>query len=196
MKWQENIMYLIAGLGNPTLQYENTRHNAGFGVIDVLSKKYNIPLTEKKHKGLMGRGVIAGVKVILCKPQTYMNLSGECIGEIIDYYDMDPESDLLVISDDIELDPGRIRIRKKGSAGGHNGLKNIIFMTATDNFPRIKVGVGKKPPEFDLADWVLSRFNDEDKKAVEAAYSDAAEAVELILAGDIDEAMNRFNGKK
>jgi PTH1 family peptidyl-tRNA hydrolase len=144
----------------------------------------------------MGRGVIAGVKVILCKPQTYMNLSGECIGEIIDYYDMDPESDLLVISDDIELDPGRIRIRKKGSAGGHNGLKNIIFMTATDNFPRIKVGVGKKPPEFDLADWVRSRFNDEDKKAVEAAYSDAAEAVELILAGDIDEAMNRFNGKK
>ncbi|MCR4945809.1 MAG: aminoacyl-tRNA hydrolase [Lachnospiraceae bacterium] len=189
-------MYLIAGLGNPTLQYENTRHNAGFGVIDILSKKYNIPLTEKKHKGLLGRGVIEGIKVILCKPQTYMNLSGECIGEIVDYYDLDPESELLVISDDIELDPGRIRIRKKGSAGGHNGLKNIIFMTATDNFPRIKIGVGKKPAEYDLADWVLSHFPEEDKKAVESAGEDAAEAVALILAGNIDEAMNRFNGKK
>ncbi len=189
-------MYLIAGLGNPTLQYENTRHNAGFAVIDELSRKYNIPLTEKKHKGLLGRGIIDGVKVILCKPQTYMNLSGECIGEIVDYYDIDPESELLVISDDIELDPGRIRIRKKGSAGGHNGLKNIIFMMGTDNFPRIKVGVGKKPPEFDLADWVLSHFGDEDKKAVGTAAKDAADAVSLILSGDIDEAMNRFNGKK
>ena len=189
-------MFLIAGLGNPTLQYENTRHNAGFRVIDRLSEKYNIPLTEKKHKGLLGRGIIGGVKVILCKPQTFMNLSGECIGEIVDYYDLDPESELLVISDDIELEPGRIRIRKKGSAGGHNGLKNIIFMTATDKFPRIKVGVGKKPPEYDLADWVLSRFPDEDKSAVNAAVEDAADAVELILSDDIDEAMNRFNGKK
>ena len=138
-------MFIIAGLGNPGKDYKNTRHNIGFDVIDLIAERHNISVIEKKHKAIIGKGVIDGYKVILVKPQTYMNLSGESLREIIDYYKVDPQSELIVISDDISLNPGNIRIRKKGSAGGHNGLKNIIAHLGHDSFHRIKMGVGEKP---------------------------------------------------
>ena len=144
-------MYIIAGLGNPTKEYEGTRHNVGFDVIDRLSERYNIDVTMEKHRALIGKGMIAGQKVILVKPQTYMNLSGESIRSVIDYYKVDPEKELIVIYDDISLGVGQLRIRAKGSAGGHNGIKNIIAHLGGQVFPRIKVGVGEKPPKYDLS---------------------------------------------
>lgn len=189
-------MFIIAGLGNPTSQYEGTRHNIGFDVMDALAEKYNISISEKKHKALCGKGVIEGEKVLLVKPQTYMNLSGESIAEILNYYKVDAEEDFLVVFDDISLAPGNIRIRKKGSAGGHNGIKNIIAMTGTQNFKRIKVGVGEKPKGWDLADYVLGRFSDEDRKKVNDAIEDAIGAVSIILRGETDQAMNCYNAKK
>ena len=189
-------MFLIVGLGNPTKQYEKTRHNIGFDVMDALAEKYNISISEKKHKALCGKGVIEGEKVLLVKPQTYMNLSGESIAEILNYYKLDAEEDFLVVFDDISLAPGNIRIRKKGSAGGHNGIKNIIAMTGTQNFKRIKVGVGEKPKGWDLADYVLGRFSDEDRKKVNDAIEDAIGAVSMILRGETDQAMNCYNAKK
>lgn len=189
-------MFIIAGLGNPTSKYEGTRHNIGFDVMDALAEKYNISISEKKHKALCGKGVIEGEKVLLVKPQTYMNLSGESIAEILNYYKVDAEEDFLVVFDDISLAPGNIRIRKKGSAGGHNGIKNIIAMTGTQNFKRIKVGVGEKPKGWDLADYVLGRFPDEDRKKVNDAIEDAIGAVSMILRGETDQAMNCYNAKK
>lgn len=189
-------MFIIAGLGNPTSQYEGTRHNIGFDVMDALAEKYNISISEKKHKALCGKGVIEGEKVLLVKPQTYMNLSGESIAEILNYYKVDAEEDFLVVFDDISLAPGNIRIRKKGSAGGHNGIKNIIAMTGTQNFKRIKVGVGEKPKGWDLADYVLGRFSDEDRKKVNDSIEDAIGAVSMILRGETDQAMNCYNAKK
>lgn len=189
-------MFIIAGLGNPTSQYEGTRHNIGFDVMDALAEKYNISISEKKHKALCGKGVIEGEKVLLVKPQTYMNLSGESIAEILNYYKVDAEEDFLVVFDDISLAPGNIRIRKKGSAGGHNGIKNIIAMTGTQNFKRIKVGVGEKPKGWNLADYVLGRFSDEDRKKVNDAIEDAIGAVSMILRGETDQAMNCYNAKK
>ena len=189
-------MFIIAGLGNPTSQYEGTRHNIGFDVMDALAEKYNISISEKKHKALCGKGVIEGEKVLLVKPQTYMNLSGESIAVILNYYKLDAEEDFLVVFDDISLAPGNIRIRKKGSAGGHNGIKNIIAMTGTQNFKRIKVGVGEKPKGWDLADYVLGRFPDEDRKKVNDAIEDAIGAVSMILRGETDQAMNCYNAKK
>ena len=189
-------MFIIAGLGNPTSQYEGTRHNIGFDVMDALAEKYNISISEKKYKALCGKGVIEGEKVLLVKPQTYMNLSGESIAEILNYYKLDAEEDFLVVFDDISLAPGNIRIRKKGSAGGHNGIKNIIAMTGTQNFKRIKVGVGEKPKGWDLADYVLGRFSDEDRKKVNDAIEDAIGAVSMILRGETDQAMNCYNAKK
>ena len=150
-------MYIIAGLGNPGGKYDNTRHNIGFMVIDAAAEKYHIAVTEKKHKALIGKGIIGGEKVILVKPQTFMNLSGESIREVIDYYKIEEKTELIVISDDISLDVGTLRIRKKGSAGGHNGLKNIILHLGHDEFRRIKIGVGEKPAEYDLVDYVLGR---------------------------------------
>lgn len=193
---QENEMFLIVGLGNPGRQYEHTRHNVGFDVMDALADKYNISISEKKHRALCGKGVIGGQKVVLAKPQTYMNLSGESVAELLHYYKLDPESEMLVIFDDISLAPGGIRIRKKGSAGGHNGIKNIIAQTGTQNFMRVKVGVGEKPKGWDLADHVLGRFDAADRERVEAAIGDAVAATELVLSGEIDAAMNEFNGKK
>ena len=189
-------MFIIAGLGNPTSQYEGTRHNIGFDVMDALAEKYNISISEKKHKALCGKGVIEGEKVLLVKPQTYMNLSGESIAEILNYYKVDAEEDFLVVFDEISLAPGNIRIRKKGSAGGHNGIKNIIAMTGTQNFKRIKVGVGEKPKGWDLAEYVLGRFPDEDRKKVNDAIEDAIGAVSMILRGETDQAMNCYNAKK
>jgi PTH1 family peptidyl-tRNA hydrolase len=190
------IMFIIAGLGNPDKKYEHTRHNVGFDVIDALAEKYHIDMKEKKHRALCGSGWISGQKVLLLKPQTYMNLSGESIKEALNFYKLDPESELLVVYDDISLAPGRIRVRAKGSAGGHNGIKNIIAMTGTQSFARIKVGVGEKPEGWDLADYVLGRFSTEDRKLVEEAFDDAIRAAERILEDDLSGAMNEFNGKK
>ena len=190
------IMYLIAGLGNPSKTYEGTRHNVGFAMIDAIADAFQIDVTTKKHKAIVGRGVIEGMKVILAKPQTYMNLSGESVAEIVNFYKLDPEEEMLVIFDDISLAPGNIRIRKKGSAGGHNGVKSIIACTGTQNFMRIKVGVGEKPKDWDLADYVLGRFDKEDRALVENAIGDAIAAAELMVQGDVDKAMNDYNSKK
>lgn len=189
-------MYIIAGLGNPGREYENTRHNAGFASLDALAKRHGIELTTRKFQALTGSGYIDGQKVLLVKPQTFMNLSGESVAELLHYYKIDPEEELLVIFDDISLAPGNIRIRKKGSAGGHNGIKNIIAMTGTENFKRIKVGVGEKPAGWDLADHVLGRMSEEDRAAFEEAVKESVKAVEMILEDEIDQAMNDFNRKK
>lgn len=189
-------MHVIAGLGNPGREYEKTRHNAGYDVIDALSAKYEIPVLECKHRAMIGRGYVEGRKVILVKPLTFMNASGESIREVVDYYKVDAGQELIVISDDISLEPGQLRIRKKGSAGGHNGLKDIISRLGGDSFLRIRIGVGEKPKDYDLAAWVLGRFNVEDRKAVDAALEKAVEAVEVMLRHGPDEAMNRFNRKK
>ena len=188
-------MYIIAGLGNPGKEYENTRHNIGFDVIDRLAEEENIAVMESKHKALIGKGYVAGQKVILAKPQTFMNLSGESIREIVDYYKVDDTTELIVISDDISLDVGQQRIRKKGSAGGHNGIKNIIANLGTDVFPRIKIGVGEKPKKYDLADYVLGHFSKEDRELMEEGYDRADHAVGMILNGEIEAAMNQYNRK-
>ena len=188
-------MFIIVGLGNPTKEYEGTRHNVGFDVIDAIADKYNISVTEREKRAFCGKGVIEGQKVILVKPQTYMNLSGESVRGFIDYYKVDPETELLVIFDDISLDVGQLRIRKKGSAGGHNGIKNIIQHLGSNVFQRIKVGVGEKPKEYDLADYVLGRFSKAERETVEDGYKKAIEAVEMIVRGDIESAMNVFNKK-
>lgn len=189
-------MYVIVGLGNPKKEYDNTRHNIGFDVIDVLAKENRIGMTEKKHKAVLGKGMIAGQKVLLVKPQTFMNLSGEAVREVVDYYKIDEESELIVISDDISLAPGQLRIRKKGSAGGHNGLKNIILHLGHDRFNRIKMGVGEKPKGYDLADYVLGHFSKEERAIMDESVQDACKAIEMMLKDDIDGAMNVFNKKK
>ena len=191
----EKYMFLIVGLGNPGKQYEHTRHNIGFDVMDALAEKYNISISEKKHKALCGKGVINGVKVVLAKPQTYMNLSGESVAELVNYYKMDPEEEMIVIYDDISLAPGNLRIRKKGSAGGHNGIKSIIAHLGTTVFPRIKVGVGEKPKNYDLADYVLGHFSKQERELMEEGYEHASDAVEQIVQGEIEAAMNVFNKK-
>ena len=188
-------MFVIVGLGNPSKEYENTRHNIGFDTIDAIADKYHIQVAELKHKAKIGKGYIGGDKVILAKPLTFMNLSGESVRAIIDYYKVDVETELVVISDDISLLPGQLRIRKRGSAGGHNGLKNIIQHVGGDNFQRIRMGVGEKPKEYDLVDWVLGHFNKEDRIAVDEAIQKAVQAVEIILTDGADAAMNEFNRK-
>lgn len=187
-------MYLIAGLGNPTREYEKTRHNVGFEAIDILADKAGTTVTEKKHKALYGKGYIGGQKVILAKPQTYMNLSGESIREIADFYKIEPEN-IIILCDDINLSEGQLRIRLKGSAGGHNGLKNIISHLGTQEFTRIRIGVGEKPRGMDLADYVLGRFPKEQQAVMEEAYRDAAEAACMMIEDGADAAMNHYNRK-
>ena len=189
-------MFIIAGLGNPGREYENTRHNIGFHVIDDIAKKYQITMLERKHKAIIGKGYIDGQKVVLVKPLTYMNLSGESIREVTDYYKVDVTTQLVVFSDDISLDVGQLRIRKKGSAGGHNGLKNIILHLGSENFIRIRMGVSDKPQGYDLKDYVLGHFTDKEKKLLEETSGKAVEAIRMILQGDVDGAMNRYNTKK
>lgn len=188
-------MFIIAGLGNPGLQYEGTRHNAGFDVIDRIADEYNISVDYRKNRAFIGKGIIEGQKVILAKPQTYMNLSGESIRGLTDYYKVDEETEVIVIYDDISLDNGQIRIRKKGSAGGHNGIKSTIAHLGSDVFLRIKVGVGEKPRQYDLADYVLGHFSKEEKEKMEEGYKKAAEAVRMLVCGQTEEAMNQFNRK-
>lgn len=189
-------MYIIAGLGNPDRKYVNTRHNIGFEVIDAIAEKNDIVLGEKKHKAVIGKGMVAGQKVILVKPVTYMNLSGESIRSVIDFYKADEKSELIVISDDISLDVGQIRIRKRGSAGGHNGLKNIILHLGHDSFIRVRMGVGDKPPKLDLADYVLGHFLPEEREAVGESVRNAALAIETVIAEGPDSAMNKYNTRK
>ena len=188
-------MKIIVGLGNPTREYAGTRHNVGFSVIYNISDAYNIPVETKKHKALIGKGVIEGEKVVLAMPQTYMNLSGESVRELMDFYKCDL-SDLIVIYDDISLDVGKLRIRAKGSAGGHNGIKNIIAHLGTQEFARIKIGVGEKPAKMDLADYVLSRFGAEEQKVMDEAFGEAAEAAVMMMTTGAERAMNHYNAKK
>lgn len=188
-------MYIIVGLGNPGREYQNTRHNIGFNVIDALADSAGISVIEKKHRALIGKGVIDGQKVILVKPQTYMNLSGESVRDVIDYYKVDEKEELIVVSDDISLDVGMLRVRKKGSAGGHNGLKNIIQHLGHDTFMRIKMGVGEKPKGYDLADYVLGHFTGDERKVMDEAAKTATEAIRMMMAGEVDKAMNAFNKK-
>lgn len=188
-------MYVIAGLGNPKKEYENTRHNIGFAVIDMLADRHGIRMNEAKHKGLIGKGFINGEKVILVKPLTFMNLSGECIREVVDYYKVDAKENLIVLHDDISLEPGVVRIRKKGSAGGHNGLKNIILHLGHDQFQRVKIGVGEKPEGYDLADYVLGHFSKQEKELMSQVAEQVCDAVEVMMKEGPDAAMNRFNSK-
>ena len=189
-------MVIIVGLGNPGTEYEQTRHNAGFCAIDVLAEAYGISVTEKKHKALIGKGVIDGEKVLLAKPQTYMNASGQSIRALLDYYKVDERSGLIVIYDDVSLDVGKLRIRKKGSPGGHNGIKSILIYLGHDEFTRIKIGVGERPKDGDLIHHVLGRFDAEDQKKMEESFGIVKEAVESILRDGADRAMNLFNGRK
>lgn len=186
-------MFLVVGLGNIGRQYEHTRHNVGFDIIDLISIRYNIPVNREKFKGTYGEGNILNEKVILLKPSTYMNLSGESVREIANFYKI-PNEDIIVIYDDISLDIGRLRIRSQGSAGGHNGIKNIIANLGTDVFPRVKVGVGQ--PKDQLVAHVLGKFCAEDRKTVEEAFKVSVDAVECIISEGITEAMNKFNGFK
>lgn len=188
-------MYLIVGLGNPTMKYNETRHNVGFAALDRVAEQYGIDVDRRKGRAYAGKGLISGVKVILAKPQTFMNLSGESVRALVDYYKIKTETELIVIYDDVSLDVGQLRIRKKGSAGGHNGIKNIITNLGTENFCRIKIGVGEKPPRIDLADYVLGRFSKNDRIWMHKAFDLAAEALELMVHGEVDQAMNNFNRK-
>ena len=188
-------MYIIVGLGNPDKKYQNTRHNVGFDVIDAIADKNHITVGERKHKALIGKGFVGGQKVVLVKPQTYMNLSGESVREVIDFYKIDEKSELIVISDDVSLDVGQIRIRKKGSAGGHNGLKNIILHLGHDEFHRVRMGVGEKPEGYDLVDYVLGHFPKEDREVMDESAGRAADAVEVMITDGVDAAMNQYNKK-
>lgn len=188
-------MYIIVGLGNPTKEYEGTRHNVGFDVIVKIAKKNNIALDFKKHKALCGKGYIEGQKVILAQPLTYMNLSGESVRALMDFYKVS-EQEIIIVYDDISLDVGQLRIRTKGSAGGHNGIKSIISHLGGTEFPRVKVGVGEKPRGWDLADYVLSRFKENELECISDAVDMAADACKSIVTTSINGAMNQYNIKK
>lgn len=189
-------MYLIAGLGNPGREYENTRHNAGFASIDRLAEKNHISIDMKKFQALCGTGYIGGQKALLLKPQTYMNLSGESLRAACDFFKIDPEQELIVIYDDISLAPGQLRIRAKGSAGGHNGIKSIISHLGTQVFLRVKVGVGEKPQGWDLADYVLGHFSKEEQQVMQESFDRAADAAAALLSEEVQQVMNEYNTHK
>ena len=187
------VEYLIVGLGNPGKEYENTRHNAGFLTIDKLADKYNVSVNKVKYKSLCGDVSIANKRCLLMKPSTYMNNSGQAVIEAMNFYKI-PIENVIVIYDDISLEPSFLRIRRKGTDGGHNGIKNIIYLSGKDNFPRIKIGVGKKPhPKYNLADWVLSSFTKDELKSMDEAFTKAVSAIEIMIGDNIDKAMNNFN---
>lgn len=188
------VSWLIVGLGNVGDKYEGTRHNVGFRVADELAERAGVPVQRLKYRALTGQAEIGGARVLLMKPVTFMNLSGEAVRPAADFYKV-PADHILVLSDDVSLPVGKLRIRRGGSAGGHNGLKNIIQHLGTDQFPRVKVGVGEKPhPDYDMADWVLGKFQGEDRKAIDQAVQRAADAVECLLREGPERAMSRFNG--
>ena len=186
--------YLIAGLGNPGVQYECTRHNAGFLALDRLAEKHGVKIDRLKFKSLCGDVMLGDKRCLLMKPSTYMNNSGEAVVEAMNFYKI-PIERVIVVFDDISLEPSHLRIRRKGSDGGHNGIKSILYLTGSDQFPRVKIGVGKKPrPDYDLAAWVLSKFTDKELEQMNTAFDNAAAAVELMVSGQIDQAMSRYNG--
>ncbi len=185
--------FIIVGLGNPDKKYTLTRHNSGFLCVDLLAEKLGFRIDRLKFKSLIGDAVINGHRCIIMKPQTYMNNSGEAVRECASFYKIKPEN-IIIIYDDISLDVGKLRIRRKGTDGGHNGIKSIIYHTQSDTFPRIKIGCGKKPhPDYDLADWVLSEFKKDEQKALLPALENACKAIELLVNGEIDKAMNLYN---
>ena len=185
--------YIVVGLGNPGREYENTRHNCGFDAIDKIADKYGCDMKKLRFKSLTGECRISGSKCLLMKPSTFMNLSGQAVVQAMNFYKVEPEQ-IIVIFDDISLDVGKMRIRQKGSDGGHNGMKNIIYLCGSDKFPRIKLGVGKKPhPEYDLKDWVLGKFSQSDRKLIEGVLDNTVEAVELMIADRTSDAMQKFN---
>lgn len=186
-------MFVLAGLGNMGPKYERTRHNVGFDTIDFLAAKYRITNFKSKHKSLIADGVIQGQKTLLVKPQTYMNNSGEAIREILDYYKIPPEN-LIVVYDDADIDVGKLRIRAKGSAGTHNGMRSILSHIKTEDFPRIRIGIGKAPEHMDMADYVLSRFNEDERKLINNAIERAALAAVTIICASVDTAMSKYNG--
>lgn len=187
-------LFIIVGLGNPGKKYEKTWHNAGFNVVDYFSNKHNIQINKIKFKGIIGEGNISGKKVILLKPQTYMNLSGESVKEIVEWYKI-PIKNLLVIYDDIDVELGKIKVKHKGSSGSHNGMKSIIYHMISDEFPRLRVGIGKPPLHYSLVDFVLSSIREEHSEKVFESYKKACDAIETFLSGGIDATMNKFNGK-
>lgn len=184
--------FLIVGLGNPGNKYKNTRHNAGFMAIDQIVSEKGITVKKVRHHAEVFETSFANNRVLMAKPQTFMNLSGDAVEEIINYYKI-PIENVIVVADDVSLPPGKLRIRRKGSAGGHNGLKDIIFKTGCDTFPRIKIGIGAKPPKWDLANWVLSEFSAAEREKIDIAIKNVSLALDLIVGGDIDGAMNKFN---
>lgn len=189
------VEFLVVGLGNPGREYENTRHNAGFMAVDRIAETIGVKIDRLKFKSLCAEGMLSGRRILLLKPSTFMNLSGQAVQEAASFYKIPPEK-TLVFMDDISLEPGHVRIRRKGSDGGHNGIKNIIYLTGSDQFPRVKIGVGAKPhPDYDLAKWVLSRFSADELKALDGVLEHAADMASLILSGRMDEAMNVYNGK-
>ena len=187
------VEWLIVGLGNPEKKYENTRHNAGFRAVDTIAADCGAEIKKLKFKALVGDAEIAGKHCLLMKPETYMNLSGQAVMEAVNFYKL-PTDHVIVLFDDISLSPGKLRIRRKGSDGGHNGIKNIIYLSGKDDFPRVKLGVGAKPhPDYDLAAWVLSSFTPDEQKALQESLGHCPEIAKLIIEGNIDQAMNRFN---
>lgn len=188
-----SVEYILVGLGNVGPKYENTRHNAGFMTIDAVAAAYNCKVDRLKHKAMLGEAMISGKRCLLMKPTTFMNNSGEAVAEAMRFYKIPPER-VIVIFDDISLEPGGLRIRRKGSDGGHNGIKSIICETGEDTFPRIKIGVGKKPhPGYDLAAWVLSKFTESEQEKLQDSIRNACEALKLMVGGEIDRAMNLYN---
>ena len=193
LKKPSNVSWLVVCLGNVGDKYDGTRHNVGFDVADELGNRGNFPIQKLKHKALTNTAVIGGERVLVMKPTTFMNLSGEAVIDAARFYKV-PADHILVVCDDISLPVGKLRLRRNGSAGGHNGLKNIIQHLGTDQFPRVKIGVGEKPhPDYDLADWVLGKFQGEDKKTMQTSIKRAADAVECVLKDGMDKAMSRFN---
>ena len=187
-------MRIIVGLGNPTLKYSKTRHNVGFDTIDIIAKNHRIKVKKSQFKSLLGEGFINGEKVVLIKPMTYMNNSGEAVREVVDYYKVNVKEDLIVISDDLNLDVGVLRLRSKGSAGGHNGLKSIIKCLGTESFDRVRIGIGKVPEDRDIISHVLSRFDKADRKLVKESFVVAAESIECIIECGIEKSMSKYNG--
>ncbi len=186
------ITHIVVGLGNPDRKYENTRHNAGFIGVDKLAEKHGVTIDRLKYKSYCATVEIGDKRVLLMKPQTYMNNSGQAVVEAMNFYKIPPEN-VVIIFDDISLDVGLMRVKRKGSDGGQKGMRSIIYLSGKDNFPRVKIGIGHKPEKWDLADWVLSQFTDDERKTIDGIADKAADAVERILNGDIDKAMNLYN---
>ena len=185
-------IYIIVGLGNPGSRFDNTRHNVGFDTVDYLSKKLGIRVSKIGFKSIYGEGEAEGKRIILCKPQTFMNLSGETVRDIVDWYKV-PVENLIVIYDDVDLEPGKIRVRPKGSSGTHNGMKSVIYQLQSQDFPRVRIGIGRAPEKWDLADYVLSKFSKQDREIIDKSIEMAAKAAIMIAASDVTEAMNTFN---